>query len=138
MGRFVRYDYAKNKSFRPPVITLTKNGAINFNAGMLQKHINKKVYVILYYDKVGNRIGFEFLADKSTKAFKIRTSPDYNFGTIAGRAFLNYNDIPHEETNRYSVDIDNETKYIVINLKKPIKSKDDNKQIDEEDETRPI
>ena len=134
MGRFVQYNFDENRSFRPPVITITKNGAINFNAGMLRKYMKKKTHVILYYDKVGKRIGFEFLSEESKKAFKIRITSEHNFGTIAGRSFLSFYDISYEETNRYPVEIDNETKYIIINLKKNEKDRGNSKQIKEDGE----
>lgn len=120
MGHFSQYDYDRNKAFRRPAITITKNGAINFNAGILQKYIKNKNYVILYYDRTDKRIGFEFLSEKSTKAFKIRKSVENNFGTITGRPFLNYYDISCMKTNKYHIDVDKETKYLVIDLKKPI------------------
>lgn len=128
MGKFIQYDHDKNKGYRNPAVTITKNGSINFNAGMLHKFIKNKIHVILYYDRVGNRIGFEFLSEDSTKAFKIRKSDKNNFGTIAGRSFLNFNDIPYAKTNKYQVEKDKDTNYIVIHLKKQEKDKGGNKE----------
>lgn len=137
MGRFNQYDHDKNKAFRIPAITITKNGAINFNAGILQKYIKNKNYVILYYDKADKRIGFEILSEESTKAFKIRKSTENNFATIAGRPFLSFYDISYVKTNKYLVSVDSETKFIVIDLRKPIiKEKqilNKKKEIDEEE-----
>lgn len=128
MGRFEEYDFEKMKIFGDPSITITKNGAINFNAGLMHKYIKSRNYLILHYDKLDKRIGFEFIMEKLPKAFKIRKAKNNNFATIAGRSFLKYYDIPYHVTSKFLVVRDKETKFLVINLKKQEKDKDDNRE----------
>jgi len=117
MGKFILYDHDKNKGYQYPAITITKNGTINFNIGMLKKFIKDKVYVILYYDREDSRIGFHFFSKNSTKAFKVRKSNKDNLGTISGRPFLNFYNIPYTETNRYQVKEGKNKSCFIINLK---------------------
>lgn len=124
-SNFIQYDYSKNKGYRSPFITITKNGIINFNTGVFQKFIQNNIYVVLHYDKIDNRIGFEFLPEDSTKAFKIKKSHKSNFGTIYGRPFLNFCDIPYVKTNKYLIEKEEETNLIIINLKKPERRKNE-------------
>jgi len=128
MGRFEEYDFEKMKIFGDPSITITKNGAINFNAGVMHKYIKSRNYLILHYDKLDKRVGFEFIMEKSPKAFRIRKAKNNNFATIAGRSFLKYYDIPYNVTSKFLVKRDKETKFLVINLKKQEKDKVDNKE----------
>ncbi len=118
MGKFILYDYDKNKGYQNPAITITRNGTINFNIGMIRKFIKNKDYVVLYYDKTDGRMGFDFLSEESKKGFKIKKSDKGNIGIITGRSFLNFYNIPYIKTNRYQAKEDKDTGYIVINLKK--------------------
>ena len=118
MGEFVQYNHNKNSTFKNPSITISKNGQINFNTGTLRIFIKDKMYVILYFDKLDNRIGFKFSLKKLEGAFKIRKTIKDTVGMIAARTFLRFHNIPFIETNKYKAEVDGETKFIVINLKK--------------------
>ncbi|MCK4828553.1 hypothetical protein KA005_73160 [bacterium] len=133
MGRFEEYDFEKMKIFGDPTITITKNGAINFNAGLMHKYIKNRDYMILHYDKLDKRVGFEFIMEKLPKAFRIRKAKNNNFGTIAGRSFLKYYDIPYNVTSKFLVVRDKETKFLVIDLKKLTQGKLPKTEIDEKE-----
>ena len=77
------------------------------------------------------RVGFEFIMEKSPKAFRIRKAKNNNFGTIAGRSFLKYYDIPYNVTSKFIVVRDKETKFLVIDLKKPTQGQLPKTEIDE-------
>jgi hypothetical protein len=120
--RFVQ----KGRSFRP-VIAIWKRGQIGFNRGAVKVcKIEQGYYVLFFYDSDEKKIGFRFTKDQDEEgAVRLKI---YNTGAFASaKAFLDYYQVDHKITTKYELSHDKENDIFVIDLKKELSRKEDEK-----------
>lgn len=115
IGNFERYTES-GRGYNP-TISINKSGVIGVNRGCVNRfELERAPYVILYYDKAGQRVGIQPTRDESEKgARKFRWRTDYG-AEISARSFLDYYGIDRSQTRRYEVEWDSANKMMIINV----------------------
>jgi len=105
----------QGRSFKPK-ISIRKRGQIGFNNGSINKFNLKDFdFVVLYINKVENKIAFSFTndsdADGVTKLIKRK-----NNYFVSGKSFLDFYGIPYDETVSMDAIWDEDNRVTVIQL----------------------
>lgn len=108
------------RGFRP-IVSIWKRGQVGFNSGAVKKYgLDKNSYVVFFYDKDSNRIGFKFTGDENEKGIS-KLNVKQNSVTVGARTFLDYYDIPYEETKQYEMKYDQDEELYYIELDNPVR-----------------
>ena len=97
-------------------ISIRKNGQIGFSNGAVKKFgLQKFSHVVLFYDADKKRIGIKPTNDSEEEgAYKLNIKE--TGASVAGLAFIDYFDIPHENTQKYEAKWDDESQMIIVDL----------------------
>lgn len=102
------------------LISIWSRGQIGFSQGaMIEFGIAKYQYVVLYFDSDTNRIGFQLENDQNADgAIKLifRKNSGASFSAVP---FLRLNNINYKETRKYTLQKDEESGFLVVDLNKP-------------------
>ena len=102
-----------------PQVSIWSRGQIGFNQGAMQEFdIKDYQYVVLYYDPDTSRIGFQLTNEKEEGAIKFNFR-DNSGASISAIPFLRANKIKYNETRKFDVEVDADSKLLVIDLTKP-------------------
>ena len=109
--RFIK----SGRSYAPKVSIWTR-GQIGFNRGAVNKMSMKDYkFAVLFYDRDNKRIGIRFTNNPNEEgATKITFGSTGAF--VSARAFLDYYEIPREETRRYNISYDEKNDLWVFDL----------------------
>jgi len=105
------------RSFHPK-ISIRKRGQVGFNNGAIKRFgLEAYDYVVIYYNKDKDKIGFKFTKDENAEgATKIvKRTGNYFF---SGKSFLDYYEIKYNETEAFDVEWDSANELAVIDLSK--------------------
>ena len=99
-----------------PVVSISKAGLVSLNKGAARRfNVDRCEAAILFYDADTNRIGIkptnDMTEDGTCRIRKRETGAD-----ISGLAFLEFFEIKHERTRRFSAVWDDENEMIVVDL----------------------
>ena len=97
-----------------PRISILKGGLASFSNRVVIDYIKTCSFVLLYFDKETNRIGFEF-TDKEEQGVRKITS-NRRRCSCSIKNFLNYHKIDYSVSKKYDVTFDEENKLYVIQL----------------------
>ena len=107
--------------FGDPQVSIWSRGQIGFNQGATQEFDMKKYqYVVLYYDKDTQRIGFQLTNDKTEKGVLKLIFRDNSGASMSAIPFLKLNKIRYKESKKYDVSLDPDSGFLVIDLNKPL------------------
>lgn len=100
-----------------PKVGIWSRGQIGFNQGCVQKmKLNDYKFVIFFYDKENNKIGFKFTNDNNEDGI-IKLNIRKTGATVSAKSFLDYYEIDHSETKRYEVEYSDEDGMWILELK---------------------
>ena len=104
------------RGFKPQA-SIWSRGQISFNQGAVKRYkIDAFKHAVMFYDPDNKLIGIELTNDDSAEGL-------HNIGKrksgvmISAKAFLDYNDVDLFKTRKFDLKKDNETGYLVIDLK---------------------
>jgi hypothetical protein len=130
--------FTKTGSSFAPVISVRKEGAIGVSQGALNRFglADGEWYVVLYYDRDANVIGIQPTQAASEEgAIKLikrssegRTGKASVSSSVSAKSFFEYYGLPTAETRSYLATQDEQTKMIIIDLNKPLKTDKNEKE----------
>ncbi len=99
-----------------PKISIRSNGQIGFNMAAIEKfQLKRHKFAVLFYDKQKRMIGIVPTGNKEDEgAVKLQVRP--TSASISGKSFLDYYEIHHEKTRRFSAVMRQEDGMIVVDL----------------------
>lgn len=101
-----------------PKASIWSRGQIGFNQGAVQEYgLDKYGYVVLYYDRDTNRVGFQFTNDKKAEGASKLIVRKAAGASLSSLAFLKTYRIDFTETKSYALVYDQEAQLYVIDLK---------------------
>ena len=104
------------RSLTPKVSIWAKSGLVNFNRAAAEKcNLGDYAYLLLYFDKDINRIGFAFTNTEGEKGRR-RINKKYNRNTCSVRGFLNHCGVNFDENKKYDLTFDKENNLYIIQL----------------------
>lgn len=114
---FERFTKTRSK-ISTPKASIWSRGQIGFNQWAVQEYnLDKYGYVVLYYDKDTNRVGFEFTNDKKAEGASKLIIRKGAGASISAHAFLKTYTVDYSETKQYDLVHDRESELYVIDLK---------------------
>jgi hypothetical protein len=106
-----------------PKVSIRSNGILGLSQGLLHraKIQDDKWFSVLFFDRSAKAIGIKITRDENEEGatrlvYRETGEPKNVTGSIAGKAFLNYYEIPHDKTASYEADWNEEKKMITFRL----------------------
>ena len=104
----------QGRSFSPK-ISIRKRGQIGFNNGAVKRFkLNEFNYAVMYISKDRTKIAFKFTSDDEEGSVKIAKRSNNFF--VSGKSFLDYYDIPYDESKTYSAEWSEEQSIAIIDI----------------------
>ncbi|MDH4228074.1 MAG: hypothetical protein OEV59_10080 [Deltaproteobacteria bacterium] len=96
-----------------PALSIRKNGQFGLNSGAIEKFkLVEYGYVVLYFDKARKMIGLRPTVENEEYAQKLIVKKDC--GSIGGKAFLDFYEIPYgEKVRKFELKWDESEKMMV-------------------------
>ena len=124
---FERFTQA-GRGYRPKV-SVTRTGLIGLNQGSVKRFkLQDYNYVVLYYDREGQRIGIQPTNDENEEGIR-KLRKRVSGADVSAKAFFDYYDIDYNTTKRYNALWDDDNNMIIVRLKQ-----DTNDAIEDEEE----
>lgn len=105
----------QGRSFKPK-ISIRKRGQIGFNNGAIKRfNLDQYEFVVLYINKDKNQIAFNFTNSEEEEGATKLVKRKNNF-FISGKSFLDYYNIPYEESQVFDAEWIPEHLVAIVNL----------------------
>jgi hypothetical protein len=117
-NQFETFIRPKERMARGKRVSITKGGFIIFYKDLTNYIAQAGKSVVFYYDHGNKVIGLEIAKKKNPNAYKVSPVKPGKISQVSARAFFRHYSILHEKSFSLDAEVDNETGYILIDLKK--------------------
>lgn len=116
--QFEEFTEVGTRAVNEPRVTITKHGIFNLNKAFMKTFVKDQTHVIFHYDKENRVIGLKLTNQPAPNSYKIRIARKGTLASVSAQAFLKYNRLRRKKSYPYSAIWDEESRLIIIDLKK--------------------